>query len=85
MQQRKTQGDEPEAAGRAWSGGQWTLVAILVGLIALLAYPYVSAIPAGIGSFLLILALCGGMHVFMHRTMGHGGHDRGSHDRDEDG
>lgn len=79
MQQRKTQDGEPEAAASTWSSGKWTLVAVLVGLIALLAYPYLSAIPAGVGSFLLFLAVCGGMHVFMHRAMGHGGHDRGGH------
>lgn len=77
--------DPPPRSGRnapsdnRMSGRTWPLVVIMIGLVAALAYQYRSVIPVEILSVAALLALCGGMHFFMHRGMGHDGNDPGGH------
>ncbi len=76
------QGGRGSSPGRRDNGRTWPLIALLTGLIAALVYQYRAAIPVELLSVAALLALCGGMHVFMHRGGGHRGRGHGGHGRD---
>lgn len=72
-------GDRGAPEPNRTSGRTWPLVVLMIVLVVALAYQYRDVIPVELLSVVAFLAVCGGMHVFMHRAMGHGGHDHGGH------
>jgi heme/copper-type cytochrome/quinol oxidase subunit 4 len=73
-------GHKPPAAGSFWkSRAGLVLIVFLAVAGLLLAYEHRVHILSGNGSLIGLLALCVGMHLFMHG--GHGGHGGGSNRR----
>ena len=67
--------DQPTRSGLLGSRAGIVLLAFLAAAALLLGYEHRAHLLSGNGALAVLLLLCVGMHLFMHR--GHGGHGGG--------
>ena len=85
MSDHDHKGPKPQPSGSFWTSRTGV---VLIGFLAvaglLLVYEHRAHVFTGNGILIALLALCVGMHLFMHG--GHGGHGgHGDGDRDSNG
>lgn len=73
---------QPRSTGSFWTSRTGIVLIVFLAIAGLLlAYEHRIHIFTGNGVLVALLALCVGMHLFMHG--GHGGHGGGGRDSDE--
>ena len=72
---------KPKPSGSFWTSRTGVvLIAFLAVAGLLLVYEHRAHVFTGNGILIALLALCVGMHLFMHGHGGHGGHGGGDRD-----